>query len=276
VTFIYLWPTWLIIIFEMVAFVVPAVVGHALFRRLVPHRALAQHNDVTGFVLAIVGVIYAVLLAFVVIIAWESFNAADGVAQAEVSAAADLDHLSQAYSDKAARELRQEISRYADLMRDEEWPAMQTGGGSPRAAASASRIGDLAVAMVEGDPRQRTAVDDSVMGLVRAFADARRTRLDLNSEGLPNSLWIGLIVGAVMTMAFTYLFGVENQRLQLVVTGLLAGLIGLMFAMIIALDYPYRGVTSISPNIWRMQSYLAVPIGAETSFEYTGSVGNQN
>jgi hypothetical protein len=273
--FIYLWPTWLIIVFEVVAFTVPAVVAHAVFRRLVPHHALAEHNDVTGFVLAIVGVIYAVLLAFVVIIAWESFNIADGVAQSEVSAAADLDRLSRSYNDRAGSELRQEIARYADLMRTEEWPAMQTGGSSPRAAASASRIGDLAVQMVEG-ARQRNAVDDSVLGLVRTFADARRSRLNQNSAGIPSSLWIGLIVGALVTIGFTYLFGVENQGLQLVVTGLLAGLIGLMFAMIIALDYPYRGVTSISPTIWQMQSYLAVPIGAETSFEYTGSVGNQN
>lgn len=275
-TFIYLWPTWLIIVVEVLAFTLPAILGHALFRRIVPHHALARHNDVTGFVLAIVGVIYAVLLAFVVIIAWESFNTADGIAQTEVSAAADLDRLSRAYHDHAANELRAEIAHYADLMRTEEWPAMQNGGASPRAADSASRVGDLAVQMVEGDARARTAVDDSVMGLVRAFADARRSRLDQNSEGIPSSLWIGLIVGAVMTIVFTYLFGVENSRLQLVVTGLLAALIGLMFAMIIALDYPYRGVTSISPNIWRMQSYLAVPIGTETSFEYTGSVGNQN
>ena len=273
--FIYLWPTWLIIVFEVLAFAVPAVVAHAVFRRLVPHRALAEHNDVTGFVLAIVGVIYAVLLAFVVIIAWESFNTADGVAQSEVSAAADLDRMSRSYGDKAARELRAEIAHYADLMRAEEWPAMQTGGSSPRAADSASRIGDLAVQMVEG-ARQRNAVDDSVLGLVRTFADARRSRLNQNSAGIPSSLWVGLIVGALVTIGFTYLFGVENQRLQLVVTGLLAGLIGLMFAMIIALDYPYRGVTSISPNIWQMQSYLAVPIGTDTSFVNTGSVGNQN
>jgi hypothetical protein len=269
VNFIYLWPTWLIIAFEVLVFGVPAVIGHALFRRLVPHHALARHNDVTGFVLAIVGVIYAVLLAFVVIIAWESFNTADGVAQAEVSSAADLEHLSRSYNDRAARELRQEITRYADLMRTEEWPAMQSGGASPHAADSASRIGDLAVQMIDGDSRQRTAVDDSVMGLVRTFADARRGRLDQNSEGIPSSLWIGLIVGALITIGFTYLFGVENPRVQLVVTALLAALIGLMFAMIIALDYPYRGVTSISPDIWRMQSYLAEPIGTETSFVYT-------
>lgn len=275
-TFLYLWPTWLIIVFEVLVFTVPAVAAHALFRKIVPHHALARHNDVTGFVLAIVGVIYAVLLAFVVIIAWESFNTADSVAETEVSSAADLARLSQAYTDRPARELRAEISRYGRLMQSEEWPAMQSGGASPRAADSASRIGDLAVQMVEGDKRQPTAVDDSVMALVRSFADARRMRLDQNSQGIPSSLWIGLVVGAVMTIVFTFLFGVENPRLQLVVTGMLAALIGLMFAMIVALDYPYRGVTSISPTIWRMQSYLATPIGAETSFEYTGALGNQN
>jgi hypothetical protein len=53
-------------------------------------------------------------------------------------------------------------------------------------------------------------------------------------------------------MGFTYLFGVENFRLQLVMTTLLAALIAVMFSMIVALDYPFRGSTSISSAIWTL------------------------
>lgn len=249
-SFIYLWPTWLIIVFEIVIFVVPAVGGHMLVRRFVPHPILAKHNEVTGFVLAIVGVIYAVLLAFVVIIAWESYDQASNGARSEVSAASDLYRLSGTYPGPQRNALRAEITRYAKLMEDEEWPAMQTGAESAAARDSAGRVSDLTVAMLDAEPRQRVAVDNVVTGALRTFLDSGRARLNENSEGIPTSLWVGLVCGAIITISFTYLFGAENFRLQLIVTALLATLIALMFSMVIALDYPYRGVTAISPEIW--------------------------
>jgi len=54
-TAIYLWPTWATIIVVVLGVTVPAVVGHIVTRRIVPYSDLAKHNDVTGFVLAIVG-----------------------------------------------------------------------------------------------------------------------------------------------------------------------------------------------------------------------------
>jgi hypothetical protein len=249
-SFLYLLPTWLIIVLEIAVFVVPAVGGHMIVRRLVPHPYLAKHNEITGFVLAIVGVIYAVLLAFVVIIAWESYDQASNVAQAEVAAASDLYRFSQTYTDPQRSQLRAEITRYSRLMEDEEWPAMQKGGQSAAALASADRIADLTVAMIDADPRPRVAIHNVVTGALRSFLDSRRTRLDENSEGIPASLWIGLVIGAMITISFTYLFGAEDFRLQLVVTALLATLIAVMFSMVIALDYPYRGYTAISSDIW--------------------------
>jgi hypothetical protein len=250
VSFIYLWPTWLIIIFEIVVFVVPAVAGHLVVRRFVPNSLLAKHNDVTGFVLAIVGVIYAVLLAFVVIIAWEAFDQASSGARTEVAAASDLYRFSGTFRDPQRSALRAEILQYSRLMEDDEWPAMQSGEQSAAAQASADRISDLTVAMIDADPHQRVAVDNVVTGSLREFLDARRTRLDENSEGIPDSLWVGLVLGATITIAFTYLFGAEEFRLQLVVTALLATIVALMFSMIVALDYPYRGSTAISPEMW--------------------------
>ena len=46
-------------------------------RRKWPVLADGEHNDVAGFIIAVVGVIYAVLLAFVVIVSWENFSQAE-------------------------------------------------------------------------------------------------------------------------------------------------------------------------------------------------------
>src|SRR5215212_7330405 len=47
-----------------------ALGGLELVERLVPADARRQHNDVAGFIYAALGVIYAVLLALVVIAVW--------------------------------------------------------------------------------------------------------------------------------------------------------------------------------------------------------------
>jgi hypothetical protein len=48
-----------------------AVLGLVLVQRLVPWSHRKEFNDVAGFIYAVVGVAYAVLLALVVIGAWE-------------------------------------------------------------------------------------------------------------------------------------------------------------------------------------------------------------
>ena len=43
------------------------VVGHTVVQRIVPSQLRQQHNEVAGFIYAVLGDIYAVLIALVVI-----------------------------------------------------------------------------------------------------------------------------------------------------------------------------------------------------------------
>jgi hypothetical protein len=58
-----------------------ALGGLALVQRLVPTEVRQKHNDVAGFIYAVLGVVYAVLLALVVIAVWEEFDAAKDTAE---------------------------------------------------------------------------------------------------------------------------------------------------------------------------------------------------
>ena len=51
---------------------------------------LELHNDVAGFIYAALGVIYAVLLALVVIAVWEKYQAADETVEQEANAIAEI------------------------------------------------------------------------------------------------------------------------------------------------------------------------------------------
>src|SRR3954463_16420579 len=67
-----------------------SLVGFELVHRLVPAVSRQQHNDVAGFIYAALGVIYAVLLALVVITAWEEYQAASETVEEEANATAEI------------------------------------------------------------------------------------------------------------------------------------------------------------------------------------------
>lgn len=52
--------------------VVVSLIGLFLIRRIVGIATLEQHNEVAGFIIAVIGALYSVLLAFVMITVWNS------------------------------------------------------------------------------------------------------------------------------------------------------------------------------------------------------------
>jgi TRAP-type C4-dicarboxylate transport system permease small subunit len=67
-----------------------ALAGLELVQRLVPAPSRQRHNDVAGFIYAALGVIYAVLIALVVIAVWEEYDAASETVEQEANALAEI------------------------------------------------------------------------------------------------------------------------------------------------------------------------------------------
>ena len=87
-------PTWGLWLALLALGTVLAMVGTVAVRRLVPLEHLRRNNEVAGFKFATVGVLYAVLLAFAVLVVWEKDNDAEASVAAEAGSAAALYRLS--------------------------------------------------------------------------------------------------------------------------------------------------------------------------------------
>src|SRR3712207_3791167 len=104
-----------------------AVVGLAVVQRLVPATVRMEYNDVAGFIYAVLGVIYAVLLALVVIAVWEEFGRARVTVETEANALAEIFWLAHTLPEPEGRELQELCRSYAEEVVDEEWPLMEQG-----------------------------------------------------------------------------------------------------------------------------------------------------
>ena len=99
---------------------VAAVVGLALVQRLVPATIRQAHNDVAGFIYAALGVIYAVLLALVVIAVWEEFGRARVTVESEANALAEVFWLAHQLPEPERHQLQELARSYAEEVVDEE------------------------------------------------------------------------------------------------------------------------------------------------------------
>ena len=66
--------------------------------------------------------------------------------------------------------------------------------------------------------------------------------------GLPAALWSVVLVGAILNVGLTYLFRVENVRLHAILVGTMATFIALLVFLTAAMDNPFRGEFSVSPE----------------------------
>jgi hypothetical protein len=228
--------------------------GHALVHRAFPKTAFDEHNEVAGFVLAIVAVLYAVILGFVVIIVWEHYEQTDQHARAEVDAATDVWRLSRHLPSPSARRIQDDIARYATSVFADEWSDMQNGGNPKTQEAIVRLIDDIAGFDARGE--QQGSIQNHLLDRVQVIADLRRERINDTGSGVPGVLWLALLLGAATIACFIYMFGMKNFRVQLLLTAATALLIGLAFGLIMELDYPFRGTVSITPERWVALSEL--------------------
>lgn len=224
-----------------------SVGGLWLTRRLVSPAVLQRHHDVAGFLIAIVGLIYGVLQAFVVFVVWTGYEDAKSAVEIEANCAADLYHISYGLSPALQTDIRADLRAYVNDVVTYEWPAMSAGKSSPEADRSTDRLWFRFSTMNPKTPRD-TALYQEAISRINEMGNSRRQRLLASHDGVPAVMWFILIFGGVATVAFTYFFGAENQKAQALMTALLTAVIALVLFLIAALDYPFTGDVRIRPE----------------------------
>jgi len=226
-----------------------AMLGPGLVRRYVTLDRLTANNEIAGFKFATVGVLYAVLLAFVIIVVWQKFSDAEVTVAQEAGAAATIYRLSQGMGEKPGADLRGAVSTYLKLTITDDWPAMEHGvTGASRPARQALDAIYAALLTSEASERGGNPVVSEILHQLDLMTQARRSRLVAAEGTVPGVIWLVLFGGAVVTIIFTFFFGTFNLRAQTMMTGLLALLIFSEILIVIAIDRPFTGPVKVEPT----------------------------
>jgi Protein of unknown function (DUF4239) len=232
-------PLWLTAILLLILPAVAANGALILVRRRVGLERLSTNNEVAGFKFAVVGVIYAVMLAFAVIVVWERFNEAETAVVEEAGAAANVYRLCSG-NEPEALATRAALDNYLRLAITRDWPQMAAEEESADVTRALDALYASALRLAQTDSQQPALVSE-LLNQVDTITKARRSRLHLATGIVPGVLWTALTLGGILTVAFTFFFGTENLNAQLLMTSVLTIIVFLGLFVIVAIDHPFTG-----------------------------------
>ena len=180
-----------------------AMSGPVLIRRWFSLDRLRVNNEVAGFKFATVGVLYAVLLAFAVIVVWEKFGEAERTAGKEAGAVAILYRLSNEIDPENGQKLHEGLTAYARSVIKQDWPAMAQGRNSEQTKHALDSLYATTLTFSRPDSRGAVLLTEALQQLGR-ITETRRDRLLAARGNVPGVLWLALTLGAVVTVAFTF------------------------------------------------------------------------
>lgn len=237
-------------LFLVLLFVGASVGGLILVQRLVPIENRQAHNDVAGFIYAVLGVAYAVLLGLMVVAVWDDRQEAQSAATEEANELSSIFWIAHGFSEPQAEHIQGLTREYANVVVHEEWLLMAKGESSPRAWQTLDDLRASVEALHPTNDAQLVLYDNELQRL-HDLGDARRARLLQVDEGLPAILWVVLLVGGIVEVGFTYLFGLRSTTVHVLMVAALAMIIGLVLFTIGALEFPFKGDVRVSPEAFK-------------------------
>lgn len=225
------------------------ILGLVVIRKFYPYNRCKNHNDIAGFIFATLGVIYAVILAFTVVVTWEQFDKADDITGREANCIASLNQDTMAFPAEFRARLQGELRNYVNAIIHDEWKTMETGHRSSMVHEIQDRIVRLYSGFQPQNETQKIYLAESVKKLNEA-SELRRQRVLYASSGLHPILYLVLFAGSFITIGFTMLFGTENFKEHLIMCSALAAMIAFTLFTVISLDYPFTGKFSIDSDVF--------------------------
>jgi hypothetical protein len=229
-----------------------SVVGLILVRRKVPVSFLETHHDVAGFFIGVLGVIYAVLMGFVVFVVWDDFKEAKVTVALEANQLGDLSRMSKGFPDTVYGRVREGLIHYIEVVINEEWPAMSRGEESPQAWRAMKELWDIYRDIDPKTAKENILYSES-LGRLNDLSDSRRLRLHASHDKVHTVIWVLLWCGGIITVVFTYFFGVKSLWSQSLMTAALTAVIAFILFLIFALNHPFAGGVRVTPEVLKEQ-----------------------
>jgi hypothetical protein len=226
-----------------------AIAAMLLVRRTAPDGSYFHDGDRAAGVFGVLATGFAVLLGFVVFLAFTSYDAARAGAETEALVVGEQLETAQFLPPSVAEELTGELVCYARSVAGVQWERMASG-------TLGEQVNPWAVEMFRTlrtvEPRTATeqSAYDRWLDQTSAREEARSARIHGAVGVIPTPLWIVLFFSAGLIFLFMLFFADSGERavVQALLIGVVVSVITAMLLLLTFLDHPVRhGIGGLRP-----------------------------
>src|SRR5215467_9971890 len=218
----------------------------ALLHRIVRHDTFRRYHEVGYAVFLQLGVIFAVLLAFVFDNVWWNYNVASQAIDSECGSLHGVAIMSDRLPSAARDAILNDLHAYLRIVIDQEWVDMQQRRESRAADAKFQSLWHT-VETVNSDPADNQ-VRGQMLSLLAAAHQSRETRLYQMTQGVPGLVWGLLIIFASTLIGCMLVFAAEASTSKAVLVGVFTSSLTLALLTVRVLDFPFESALQLSPR----------------------------
>jgi len=249
---------WMVDLPTVVLFLLLTLVGFAftiglswLIRRFIEDDVRTKSSTSVTTVVGVIAGLYAVLVTFVIVNEWQTFNDAQAHVSTEASALTAASFDDSVLPEPARTTILNALVAYDRSVVCGEIPYLANHEGPNAPTREALRELYTAVAsapaIARADARSSTFYDDLV-GQLAQIAQARHDRINAASSPLPDLLLIVILVTSLALIAVASALDTQHRRWHLVLTTALVILVALNLTLILTLSRPFDGAATVSDS----------------------------
>jgi hypothetical protein len=227
-----------------------AVVGMLLVRRRAPEGGYYSDSERAAGVFGALATSFAVVLAFVIFLAFDDYDGAKSAAATEALATSEQFETAELLDARSRDRLQAELICYARSVVADEWPLMRDNRRSDRVDAWILRI-DRSFDRISPRGGRQTTAFEKWIDETSEREKGRSTRL-LEAAGIiPAPIWFVLLLGAALVVGYMLLFAdrAERRWVQGALIGTVTAIVTASLLVVQFFDHPYRDAPgSIEPK----------------------------
>ncbi|KAA6438435.1 DUF4239 domain-containing protein [Dyadobacter flavalbus] len=240
--------------------VVLGQIGLTLFEKFFRLHLDVVDNDLTGIMFSTIGLIYSLILAFVIVAVWDDYDDLSKTIEEETDKLNGIMAHTGTLPADMQISMKTAMITYCRQVLQEEW---QMNGRNVPERPSAIPSLRLALLRVEPSSKREENIYTVVDQELSSISDLRRKRLGYAKSHIPDLVWFTLQVGSMMLIVFSYFLTAPSGRIKRVSLGFFTGYLAMCMFLIYTLDRPFGKVIQVSRQpyanvLMNLEQYYAV------------------
>ena len=265
-----------VLVLTLLASVLSFFLGKLAIRKF-PFAEIVESGEGIGSYCNIIGVLYAVVLGYVLVNVYESYSTADAKVEDEASIVIDLLRDAEGLPPLDSLIFRKATLEYVDSVIDVEWPHMlKKKIYHPETFDKFANLFHIA-RTVKCDSDEQRLFLAAIIDKLNELSSTRRERVAVSASRLPDMLWAMIIGVGLVSYSICFIFPIENNRIRLSLICATAATMTFTTLLMFILDRPYNGSLGIQPDSLEMIRTIAEERNSDKVFmqDASGETANK-